>query len=185
MSRLNSLDYGSLDENQKRHFDNVVGMRGLGDDGRLGGPFDAMVLAGGLGRNLGRVGMAVRSETDVDRRFVELAILIAGQFWKAQFEWWAHEPMALEAGVPADVVAAVKAGEEPAFADARDEACYRLCRALHLDHQVDDETYAAAVVHFDEVGVVELIATSGYYTLICMLLNTHQIALPEGEIAPF
>jgi len=185
MSRLSPLDYESLDENQKRHFDNVVGMRGLGDDDRLGGPFDAMVLAGGLGRNLGRVGMAIRTDTVVDRRFVELAILVAGQFWKAQFEWWAHEPMALDAGVPAEVVASIKAGEEPAFADARDAACYRLCRALHVDHQVDDEIYAAAVTHFDEVGVVELIATSGYYTLISMLLNSHQIPVPEGEPPPF
>ncbi len=185
MSRLNPLDYDSLDENQKRHFDNVVGLRGLGDDGRLGGPFDAMVLAGGLGRNLGRVGMAIRGDTVLDRRFVELAILVAGQFWKAEFEWWAHEPMALEAGVPAEVVAAIKSGDEPAFVDPRDDAAYRLCRALHLDHQVDDGTYATAVEHFDEVGVVELIATSGYYTLISMLLNTHQIPLPEGETPPF
>ncbi len=185
MSRLNPLDHESLDEGQRRHFDNVVGLRGLGDDGRLGGPFDAMVLAGGLGRNLARVGMSVRSKTVVDRRFVELAILVAGQFWQAPFEWWAHEPMAREAGVPDDVIAAIKIGSEPVFADARDEACYRLCRALHVDHQVDDATYAAAVAHFDEVGVVELIATSGYYTMISMLLNTHQIDVPEGETSPF
>lgn len=184
MSRLNPLSYDSLDEGQRRHFDNVVGLRGLGDDGRLGGPFDAMVLAGGLGRNLGRVGMSIRTDTVVDRRFVELAILVAGQFWKAQFEWWAHEPMAREASVPDDVIAAIKAGIEPSFADDRDEACYRLCRALHVDHQVDDVTYAAAVEHFGEVGVVELISTSGYYTLISMLLNTHQIGVPEGETPP-
>jgi 4-carboxymuconolactone decarboxylase len=185
VSRLNPLDYESLDEGQRRHFDNVVGLRGLGDDGRLGGPFDAMVLAGGLGRNLGRVGNSIRTDTVVDRRFVELAILVAGQFWKAQFEWWAHEPMAREAGVPDEVIAAIKTGADPVFADARDEACYRLCRALHVDHQVDDATYSAAAAHFDEVGVVELIATSGYYTLISMLLNTHQITVPEGQAPPF
>jgi 4-carboxymuconolactone decarboxylase len=44
-------------------------------------------------------------------------------------------------------------------------------------------TYAAALARFGERGVVELTALIGYYTMVAMTLNCHEIPLPEG-VAP-
>lgn len=154
-------------------------------DGHLGGPFDAWLLSPATGVRLFQLGGALRHKLCIDRRYIELAILVTGQLWKAQYEWYAHEPMARDAGVPEEVIAAIKAGTEPAFTDGGDEAAYRFSRVLHHQRRVDDATYRATVEAFGEDGVQELINACGFYTLVSMTLNTFQVELPEGVEAPF
>ena len=66
-----------------------------------------------MGRLLVNLGGYFRFKSSVDRRYIELTILVTGAFWKAQFEWFAHEPMARKAGVPDDIIQAIQAGEVP------------------------------------------------------------------------
>ena len=155
------------------------------EDGFIGGPFDGWCLNPTIGRRIWQLGGVIRSRPSIDRRYIELAILVTGQLWQAQFEWWAHEPMAREAGLPEAVIQAIKLGEEPAFEDEGDETAWRLCTMLHRDKRVDDETYAAAVAAHGEAGVADLIHALGFYVLVCMTLNTFDAQLPEGASAPF
>ena len=183
--RLTRRTLAQMSAEQQEVFKKISDGRKNVEDGHIGGPFDGWILNPEMGRRIVGLGGTFRFRTEVDRRFIELAILVTGQFWKAQFEWFAHEPMALEAGLPDEVIQAIKVGKIPEFADPRDEACYKLCVALHRDHQVDDPTYAAAVEHFGERGVSELVNVSGYYTMVSMTLNTFRVELPEGAQLPF
>ena len=185
MSRLPALSREDMTEEQQALYDQMSQGRSVGDDGRIGGPFDSLLRNPEFGRRVVAMGDTLRFRTGVDRRWVELAILVTGQYWQAQFEWWAHEPMARDAGVPESVIQAIKVGQEPEFDDPRDEACYRFCAAMHRDHQVDDATYEAALGHFGEQGLVELIGVSGLYTMVSMTLNSFRIGLPPGAEAPF
>jgi 4-carboxymuconolactone decarboxylase len=45
--------------------------------------------------------------------------------------------------------------------------------------------YQKAVELFGERGLVEIIATIGYYTLAAMTLNAFDVGLGEGVKAPF
>lgn len=155
------------------------------EDGHLGGPFDAWGLNPGIGRRVWQLGGAIRHKPSIDRRYIELAILVTGQLWQAQFEWWAHEPMAREAGLPDNVIAAIKAGTEPEFDDPGDETAWRLCTTLHRDKHVSDEVYQAAVAVHGEKGVADLINALGFYVLVCMTLNTFEVSLPDGATPPF
>jgi 4-carboxymuconolactone decarboxylase len=154
-------------------------------DGQLGGPFDGWCLNPSVGRRIWNLGGAVRFKSSIDRRYIELAILVTGQLWKAQFEWFAHETMARDAGLPENVIQSIKVGEEPTFDDNGDETAWRLCTMLHRDKRVDDATYAAAVAEHGEAGVADLIHALGYYVLVCMTLNTFQVPLPDGVEPPF
>lgn len=186
MSRLSRKTYEELDPDQKATFDLVVENRPVKPkNGHIGGPFDIWIRSPEMGRRLVGLGGFFRFRTTVDRRYIELAILTTGQFWRAQFEWYAHEPMAREAGVPEDVIQAIKRGEKPALDDAGDAATYHLATELHNNRQVTDETYKAAVEQFDEVGVAELVALCGFYGLVSMTLNTFEVPLPEGAALPF
>ena len=49
---------------------------------------------------------------------------------------------------------------------------------LRRDHGVDDETYANAIDHFGEKGVVDLIAVNGYYEVVSMTLNVARVMPP-------
>ena len=42
-----------------------------------------------------------------------MAILIQARLWTAQYEWWAHHPLALKAGLAPAIAEALKAGRRP------------------------------------------------------------------------
>ncbi|MGE0625642.1 MAG: carboxymuconolactone decarboxylase family protein [Pseudomonadales bacterium] len=186
MSRLERKTYAELTAEQQAAFDDVVANRPVKPvDGHIGGPFDIWIRSPEMGKRLVGLGGFFRFRTTVDRRYIELAILVTGQFWQAQFEWWAHEPMAREAGVPEDVITALRAGENPVLSDPGDVAAYALAREIHNDRKLSDATFAAAKTQFGETGVAELIALCGFYGLVSMTLNGFEVGLPAGAKAPF
>ncbi len=186
MSRLTRKTLNELSAEQRAVYDEVVANRPVQPvDGHIGGPFDIWIRSPELGKRLVGLGGFFRFRTSVDRRYIELAILVTGQFWRAQFEWWAHEPMARDAGVPEDAIQALKSGEQPPLTDAGDVACYRLAHELHTSRRLSQATYDAACDAFGEVGVAELIALCGFYSLVSMTLNGFDVPLPEGATYPF
>ncbi len=184
MTRLRPHQPDDLPEKQRALFDQMAEGREL-TDGYIGGPFDAWALNPSTGRRIWQLGGSIRHRSTIDRRYVELAILMTGALWKAQFEWWAHEPMARDAGLPEGVIQAIKAGTEPTFDDDGDEAAWRFCRALLARERIDDERYRRTVEVFGEAGVADLITACGFYTLVSMTLNTFEVPLPAGAEPPF
>lgn len=185
MARLTRTTRAEMSESQREVFDRIAEGRSGVEDGHIGGPFDAWILNPEMGRRITGLGGLFRFRTSVDRRQIELAILMIGAHWQAQFEWYAHEPMARSAGLPDPVIAAIKSGEEPAFASKADEAAWHLVAELLAHRKVSDRTFLAAVQIFGEQGVAELVNVSGFYTMVCMTLNTFEIPLPEGVEYPF
>ena len=185
MTRLQNVPRGDMDDEQSGLYDRLVESRSLAEGGAIGGPFDVWLLNGEMGRRIVGLGNLFRFRTSVDRRYVELAILHTGQFWSAQFEWYAHEPMARDAGVPESVIAALKAGDTPDFDNEGDAATYWLCQDLEDTHRVTAATFARAERAFGQQGVAELINLIGYYTMVSMTLNTFDVQLPDGAENPF
>jgi 4-carboxymuconolactone decarboxylase len=185
MTRLTEKPRSELAVEQQDLFDKLAAGRSGTPDGHIGGPFDAWVRSPEMGSRIAGLGNMFRFRTSCDRRNVEIVILVTGQFWRAQFEWWAHAPMALDAGVSQDVIDAIQDGRQPAFTRKDEEAAWRLAVELHNDHQISDETYASAVSHFGEPGVSELVNLAGYYTMVSMTLNAFTVPLPDGAEPPF
>jgi 4-carboxymuconolactone decarboxylase len=113
----------------------------------------------------------------------ELAILVTGRVWGAEFEWYAHKKIGLEAGLDPVLVEAIRTRQVPNFMTDAERIVYEFATQLHRDHRVGDATYAAAMAEFGETGVVDLVGLLGYYTLISMTLNTFHVPLPDGEVA--
>ena len=184
MTRLTPRATDEMEPKQAEFFAQMAEGRDV-TNGFIGGPFDGWSLNPSIGRRIWQLGGAIRTKPSIDRRYIELAILVTGQLWQAQFEWWAHETMARDAGLPEAVIQAIKVGNEPVFEDEGDETAWRLCTMLHRDKRVDDETYAAAVAVHGEKGVADLTNALGFYVLVCMTLNTFEVELPEGARPPF
>jgi 4-carboxymuconolactone decarboxylase len=149
-------------------------------DGGLAGPFNAFVTAPAAGRRLSSLGATLRFGTSIERRLTEIAIITVGARWQAEFEWWAHAPMAREHGVADAVVDAIGRGEEPPFEADDERAVYKVARQLSLSGCLDQETYDAAHRFVGDAGMVELVSLCGYYTLISFLLNAFAVPLPPG-----
>lgn len=187
MTRLPFIPGTDLTSEQQEVWDNVVnGKRGdasrfIGEHGALVGPFNAAVHAAKTGRKVVALGEALRFDTDIENRLLELAVCTVGAHWKSNFEWYAHSKLALVAGVSPDTVAAIERGDEPDFARDDERAVYALTRALLTTGRVPDDVYQAAQEAVGDQGMVELTQLIGYYCLISFTLNTFQVDLPPGE----
>jgi 4-carboxymuconolactone decarboxylase len=93
--------------------------------------------------------------------------------------------MAQKGGLADDIIEAVRVGKRPASMQADEAVVYDLCTELYNTKRVSDATYKRGVDAFGENGVVELLGICGYYVLVSMVLNTAQVALPEGAPLPF
>jgi 4-carboxymuconolactone decarboxylase len=166
----------------------LSGKRGAGltaSDGSLIGPFNAMLRNPHVGNRIQSLGEALRFDTSLSRRVIEIATLVVGAHWRAQFEWWAHERLARQAGLSEAVIMAIKRGERPVLDDASEATAYEVATEIYRTQRLSDATYARAVGHFGEAGVFELLALVGYYTLISLLLNGFNVPLAPGETPPF
>jgi 4-carboxymuconolactone decarboxylase len=114
----------------------------------------------------------------------ELAICLTARHLRANYEWHAHAPLAVAAGVPASAIEAIRSGAAPQFA-AKDQAVVYRCVTELIDaKRLADATFGEAVAAFGERGIVELGTIIGYYTAIGNALNVFEVALPGGA-APY
>ena len=155
-----------------------------GPRGGLRGPFPAWLRSPELANRLQKVGEFVRFSSSVPARLNELAILITARAWDAQFEWWAHHRLALDAGLDPAVAADIAEGRRPASMQADEAVVYDFCTELRTTRRVSDAALAATIGLLGERGVIELIGVSGYYDAVSMTLNVAEVALPDGLEPP-
>ena len=154
-----------------------------GPRGGLRGPFQAWLRSPEVADRFQRVGEYVRFNSSIPPALNELAILVTAREWTAQFEWYAHNALAMKAGLPPAIAEAIARGERPAGMDADQRIVYDFSTELHRDKSVSDATYAAVVERFGERGLVDLVAACGYYVAVAMTLNVARVPLPDG-VAP-
>jgi 4-carboxymuconolactone decarboxylase len=156
-----------------------------GPRGRMSGPFNAWLRSPELADRLQKVGEYVRFHTSLDKRINEMAILMTAQAWGAQYEWYAHAPLALKAGLDPAIISAIGAGRKPDSMKDDEAIVWEFTTQLRRDHSVDDAIYAKALEKFGEQGIVDLIAVNGYYDVVSMTLNVAHVKPPADAALPF
>ena len=192
MPRLTPLTLDQLSPEQRRVADEInAGPRGAATraagtpQGMPRGPFESWLHSPGLADHAQKLGAHVRFGTVLPRDLSELAIILTGRHWHAQFEFWAHARLAAQVGVAPAVIEAVRSGTPPPLEGDGQRAVYHFVTELLDTQRVSDATYARALEAFGEQGVVDLVGTVGYYSLVSMTLNAFEVGLPEGETPPF
>ena len=179
MSRLTELPYDGMTEAQKGVHDAIM----AGPRGSVRGPFLPWLRAPGMAGPAQQLGEFFRFNTSLTRDLAEIAILVTGAHYEAEFEWWAHSRMAHDAGVSEDVTEAIRQGREPDFGDVKARTVYQTARALCLRHRLSDDEFAAANEVLGEEGLVEVIGLCGYYAMVSLTLNVFEIETPDGSRA--
>src|SRR6516162_10844991 len=149
------------------------------------GPFAVYLHAPAYGVLAEKLGGHLRFQTSVPPRLSEFAILCTGQFWKAQYEWYAHATIAANQGVKEATIRDLKAGRAPKSAPRDEMAIHTFIKELYATRRVSNATYARVHKFLGDAGMVELAGILGYYVLISMTLNFFRMPLPEGEALPF
>jgi 4-carboxymuconolactone decarboxylase len=147
-------------------------------------PFNVWMRSPELGQRAQAGGEHIRYKTSIPFRLNEFAILITARHWTSQYEWYAHYPLAIKAGLDPKVAAQLAENKRPDGMQDDEAAVYDFCIELHCDKKVSDATYQRAVALFKEQGVVDLIGVSGYYTLVAMTLNVAEVQVPTGQKEP-
>jgi 4-carboxymuconolactone decarboxylase len=165
---------------QRRVHDAVV----AGPRGELRGPLRALLHRAELADKSQQLGELLRFRTSLPPHLKELAILVTGKHCHAQLEWHIHAQMALKAGLPQAVIDDVLAGRRPSGLDEDGLAILDYAQELNRRDTVSEKTYKRVLERWQAVGVVELTALIGYYTMVAMTLNCHDIPLPDGVTPP-
>jgi 4-carboxymuconolactone decarboxylase len=158
----------------------VLGKILSGPRGRIQGPLRAALHNPELADKWQALGALLRYGTSLPPRLSEIAILVTGRACNSPFEWYAHRIEGEKAGIEAPILEALLAQQEPPGMSAHDAVVWRYAMELNRDKSVSDATHAAAVARLGVRAVVELTALVGYYTMVAMTLNCHEIPLPEG-----
>ena len=151
----------------------------------MSGPFNAWLRSPELADRLQKVGEYVRFNTSLEKRLNEMAIIMTAQYWGSQYEWYAHAPLAIKAGLDPEIVAALGAGNKPEKMKDDEAIVWEFTTQLRRDHGVNDAIYIKAVEKFGENGVMDLVAVNGYYDVVSMTLNVAHVSPPADAQLPF
>ncbi|MBE7942031.1 MULTISPECIES: carboxymuconolactone decarboxylase family protein [Ramlibacter] len=151
----------------------------------LAGPYNIMFRSPVFADRMKRLLDYLRFNTSLPPRLNEFAILIQGQAWKSQVEWYAHYPLALKAGLPQHVADDLKTGVRPRDMAPDEEVVYEVSTELMRTHELSDATFQKAKRVLNDQQLVDLVAVSGTYVTVAMLLALGQEMPPEGKPMPF
>ena len=156
-----------------------------GPHGHVVGPYNAWLQSPELARRARGLSEFIRFQSSLPDRLKELAILVTGRFWKAEYEFYAHAKLGRKAGLDEAVIGDIAQGKRPSFQKEDEEIVYDVCAELYETRRLSDDKFNRAVEALGRPAVVEVVATAGYYSLVSMTLNAFQVPLPEGESSPF
>jgi 4-carboxymuconolactone decarboxylase len=181
MSRLPELDPAKFSPEQKKVHEAVL----AGPRGKVVGPIKVWLKNAGLAEHAQALGAYCRFNSSLPPRLSELAILVTGSFWKANYEWFAHAPIAIKAGIEPAVVEAIRTGATPTFTKSDEQAIYDFASELVKTRRVSNATFERAKKELGETSVIDLVGIIGYYSLVSVTLNAFELPLPDGEKVPF
>jgi alkylhydroperoxidase family enzyme len=151
------------------------------DDGALVGPFAPMLRFPDFGRAAWTYTKALIDNARLPKPAHEAAILATGAAFDSRYELYAHERVGEAAGLSAEKVATIAAGQRPADLSEEEQAAYDVAVTLAGGRQLPASTYDRAVRAFGEEQTAELIYLVGGYCLVSLLLNAYDVSVPGRE----
>ncbi|MQA85869.1 MAG: carboxymuconolactone decarboxylase family protein [Streptosporangiales bacterium] len=183
-ARVDALRPGDMNAEQRELYDRVLsGPRAnvprpfplTDDEGRLRGPFNAMLFSPKLGNALQELGAAVRFQTEFTARQREIAILVVAAHERSEFEWKAHSHIGREAGLTEDDLDGIRTGAASSFEDPVEDAVLTVTREFVATGDLTDDRFAEAVRVLGLTRLYELVTLVGYYRMLADQLRVLRV----------
>jgi 4-carboxymuconolactone decarboxylase len=149
--------------------------------GVIGGPFAIWLRTPEIARRVNALSERLRKNSSFEKRLVELIVLINTRHWKAHYAWTTHAEQALDCGLTAEVVDAIRAGTPPPFGRDDEQIIYDIFTEIIGAKVLSDATYARGLAFFGLDKMIEMITTAGLYTMISMMLVAFDVPAANGE----
>jgi 4-carboxymuconolactone decarboxylase len=118
---------------------------------------------------------ALRNRSCLPADLREMVILRVAILNRAPFEFEAHRPLAVKAGVSADKLAALREIPAGAALDATERAVMALADAMTREVQVSDALFEPLRTRFDARALTELVALVAAYNMVSRFLEAMNI----------
>lgn len=186
LARLPQVQRENLDDAGKVAFDTYVSP-GTGYETGLRGPIGVWMNSPALAQALFDVRQRVRYESDRDQRLTELAIISTAREINNQYEYTAHEPLAVAAGLEQDIIDIVRFRrpvDESVQAEGLGETervIIEFAREVISEERVSSEVFARAIAVFGAEGVTDLTGLIGYYSFVAITLKAFDVQRPPDS----
>ncbi len=190
-ARLPLLEPAALNPDQHEMYERIAagmlpwakgsGFEAQTPDGKLLGPFNAMLYSPELGAAQQNYLDTERDATSLDARVREVVILTVGAVCRSEYELYAHRAVAAKAGLAADDIEALATGAELGTTTQlrpTEQAAHRFVRAVTRDHRVPADVYSEAQKLFGHKGLVDMLHLAGIYMAVSAVLNAFEVPVP-------
>jgi 4-carboxymuconolactone decarboxylase len=182
--RYPTLSPDQLSPEQKAYLENLAKPPRNNTTGAKNPPFKVYMRSPELAPKLEAISDYVRWGTGLPPRLTELAIMITARQWSSQWIWRGHYRGAVRGGLDPSVGADIAAGKRPEKMKEDEAILYNYATEMYRDKAVSDATFAAALKAFGEKGLIDLVATMGYYDTVAMTLITAKAVAPKEDDVP-
>jgi 4-carboxymuconolactone decarboxylase len=177
MSRIEAVSREALTPEGQATWDRIAS----GRNGRVGGPYTALLHVPGLADRVRALGDYFRGDAELPPADIELAILTTVREAGARYAWARHEVRAREVGTRTEAIEALRANGPLDRLSPHERLVVETARSLLRTRALDDALYARAREELGERQLVELVTLVGHYSLIGFILNGFEIPPPpEG-----
>ena len=110
----------------------------------------------------------------------ELLIMRTSVLTSSEYEWGHHVEYAQKAGLSAEEIRRIKSGPDAPGWSEEHAAVLRAADELRREAFISDRTWATLAKYYDTKGLIEIIYTSGGYTMTALAINSLGIQLEPG-----
>ena len=178
MGRLPDIDPAKLSSEQRAIYDDIMRARG-----HMRGPFAVWLRNAELGEYTLKLQEMFAARVKLERRLLELMILVAARSATAQYAWFIHEPHALKFGIAPEIVQAIRERRAPDFTREDERLVYDITTELNTTRTLSEASFQRGMAMFGEQVMVELVSAVGFYVMVAMTLNAFAVSVPGGKEA--
>ena len=147
----------------------------------ISGPFIPLLRSPEVMNRARAIGDYLRYKSALPPRLSEFVILLTARRWTQQYEWNAHQALALQGGLSADIVKAVAEGRRPDRMADDEEAVYTMWDELQKNQSVSDATYARARAKYGDKGITDIVGLGSYYGVTAMAIIVSNTDTAPGD----
>src|SRR5512145_3364610 len=178
MARLPEVDSTNLSPEQRAIYDRLMRQRG-----HMRGPFAVWLRNAELCANTLKLQEMFASRVKLERRLLELMILVSARLASAQYAWFIHEPHALKFGISPEIIQSIRERRTPEFSRDDERLVYDITTELNTTRSLSEASFQRGMAMFGEQTMVELVSAIGFYVMVAMTLNAFAVSVPGGREA--
>ena len=148
--------------------------------GRVRGPFSMLLHSPAMAQHFLGIVNFMREGSVVAQKDRSLAALTAASEGGGYYVWSAQIEAARKAGVREEAIELIRAKGDPAKLPEEERLIVSYTQQLMRSRDVDRATFDALHQRHGTKWLVELTASAGYFGLLCGLVTTFEVPVPEG-----